>query len=319
MPADSLLSKLFRAFEGNRSAYPIAIFRVAFFSGLALHFFPSMIYLDDSYAPGALRTDEWSHWLYTLFTRVPHSTLRVWSIATMIACGMAIVGVMPRFSVTVSALGFYAFASFNGFPVQTLALVDAWAILLAWMICGGGTEALSIDALLRKRRGEGKVPVAPKLLSALVLYQVLLAVFFSGIEKLIAGWPWTNEMGILMSYPKGFLIRDWVASSAWMHSPVVTNGLSWSTLVIELGCPIALLFGSTRVRVVALVAFQAFFLGIITMLEVPPLFYCIFAFGALLALRDHEIDQFLTWVGRVRAVRSSRGSAPSETESPPSR
>ena len=293
-----MLNKLFARFEGTRSAYPIALFRIAFFSGLALHFFPSLIFLDDSYAPGALRTDEWSHWLFALFTRVPHATLRVWSIATMVACAMAIVGVMPRFAAIVSGVGFYAFASFNGFPVQTLALIDAWAILLAWMICGGGTEVLSIDALLRKRKGEVGEPRTPKLLSGLVLFQVVLAVFFSGVEKVLAGWPWTNEMGILLSYPRGFLVRDWVAASGWVHGTAITNGLSWFTVVVELGCPVLLVLGRPRARLAALVVFQAFFLGIIGMLEVPPLFYCTFAFGALLALDDDQVEKIAARVRR---------------------
>ena len=36
------------------------------------------------------------------------------------------------------------------------------------------------------------------------------------------------------------------------------------------------------------------------MLEVPPLFYFIFAFGALLALDDTEVRAILTRLGRLR-------------------
>ncbi|HEX9102695.1 MAG TPA: hypothetical protein VF997_10850, partial [Polyangia bacterium] len=103
-------------------------------------------------------------------------------------------------------------------------------------------------------------------------------------EKLLAGWPVTNEMGVIFSYPRGFLVRDWVAASPWLMRPLLTSALSWLTLVVELGAPVALLFRRTRFG--ALVAYQAFFLGIIAALEVPPLFYCMFAAGALLALDD---------------------------------
>lgn len=260
------LDKVFRYFEGTRSAYPVALFRIAFFSGLALHFFPSLLWLDEGYRPGALRTEDWNEWLFEHFWRFPQAHVHFWAIATMIACVMAIVGVFPRAAAIVCGVGFYAFASFNSLHLQTLALVEAWAILILWMICGGGTAVLSVDALRRKKPAP---PVESRLLPGLVLYQVLLGVFFAGIEKLLAGWPWSNEMGIVLSYPHGFMARDWVAAWGFMHSSFVTHSFTWFTMAVELGTPVALLF--KRTRLVALVLYEAFFLGIIAMLEVPPL------------------------------------------------
>jgi hypothetical protein len=197
------------------------------------------------------------------------------------------------------------FASFNGRPVQTLALVDAWAILLAWMICGGGAEALSVDATLRRRRAGSDAatepPIAPKLLSALVLYQVTLATFFAGVEKILAGWPWTNEMGIVLAYPRGFMVRDWVAASSWLHGSVVTHAFTWFTLIVELGAPVLFVFGRPRARVVALVAYEPFFLGIVAVLQVPALFYFLFAGGGLLVLDDEQVEAISTRLrGRAR-------------------
>ena len=294
------LDRFFRSFEGTRSAYPIALFRLAFFSGLALHFFPSLLWLDEGYRPGALRTEEWSEWLFEHFWRFPQVHVRIWAVVTMVACLAAIAGVFPRLAALVCGVGFYVFASFNALHLQTLALVEAWAILLLWMICGGGTAVLSVEALLRKK------PVAPvesRLLSGLVLYQVLLGVFFAGVEKFIAGWPWSNEMGIVLSYPRGFLVRDWVAAWGVMHAPLVTHAFSWFTIFVELGTPIGLLF--KRTRIVSLVLYEAFFLGIIATLEVPPLFYCIFASGAFLALDDEEVAQI---TGRLERLRRRRAT-----------
>jgi hypothetical protein len=283
------LVRFFRAFEGTRSAYPIAVFRIAFFVGLALHFFPSLLWFDEGYRPGALRSEEWSEWLYDHFWRWPQRDLHVLAVLTMVACVMAIVGVVPRVAAIVSGVGMYAFASFNAIHLQTLALVEAWGILLLWMICGGGASALSLEALVRRRKGETGPPREPSLLPGLVLYQVLLAVFFAGVEKVLAGWPFSNEMGIVLSYPRGFLVRDWVAASPLMHGWIVTHFATWFTMVAELGTPVALLF--KRTRLVALVVYEVFFLGIILMLEVPPLFYCVFAAGGLLALDDQEVDR----------------------------
>ena len=288
------LDRTFRPFEGTRDALPVAVFRIAFFSGLALHFFPTLLWLDEAYRPGALRSQEWNEWLFAHFWRYPHGEVRAWSILAMGGCVMAIAGLYPRVAAIVCGVGFYAFASFNALHLQTLALIDAWAILLLWMLCGGGTATLSVEALLRKK----PVPaVEPGLLPGLILYQVLLGVFFSGVEKLIAGWPWTNEMGTLLSYPRGFLVRDWVASWGFMRSSFVTHLFSWFTVAVELGTPVGLVF--KRTRIVALVLYEAFFLGIIAMLEVPPLFYLTFAPGALLALDDEEVGRLRSWLARV--------------------
>jgi hypothetical protein len=287
------LDRLFAAFEGTRSAYPVAIFRIFFFTGLAIHFFPSLIWLDEGYRPGAVRSDEWNTWLYMHFSGCPHAVVRGLSIVTMAACVAAIVGVFPRIAVTVCGVGLYTFASFNALHLQTLALVEAWAVLLLWMVCGGGTSVLSLDAL---RRGPSGPAREPRLFSSLVLYQILLGVFFAGVEKVLAGWPGSNEMGVLLSYPRGAMVRDWVAMSDFMHRPGVGRVLSWATLAVELGSPIALLF--KRTRIAALVVYEGFFLGIIAMLEVPPLFYFTFAFGGLLALDDQEVARARAWLDR---------------------
>jgi hypothetical protein len=301
--ASSTRRSFFGAFEGTRSAYPIAIVRIAFFGGLALHFFPSLLYLDESYTPGALRSEQWNHWLYVEVNYVPHAAIRALSILTMLACIMAIVGFKSRLAMIVSGLGFYTFASINAFPVQTLALVDAWGVLLLFMIFGAG-EALSVDSLLSRSKAGADPPRAPRLLSGLVLFQVLLAVFFSGIEKLLAGWPWTNEMATLLAYPRGLILRDWVVSSDGVPSSLLSHAFTWGTLVVELGAPIVLVLGPPRARLVALVVYEAFFIGIISMLAVPPLFVCIYPFGGLLVLDDDQV----AWV--VARLTRSRGIAP---------
>lgn len=282
-----MLDRFFRAFEGTRSAYPVAVFRIAFYVGLALHFFPSLIWFDEGYRPGALRTEEWNEWLYEHFWRLPQRDLHVLAILAMVGCVMGIVGVLPRVAAIVSGIGMYAFASFNALHLQTLALVETWAILLLWMICGGGAAAISVEALVRRKKTGASLPPEPSLLPGLVLYQILLAVFFAGVEKVLAGWPWTNEMAIVLSYPRGFLVRDWVAASPFMHGWFVSHFATGFTMVAELGTPIALLF--KRTRLAALVIYEVFFLGIICMLEVPPLFYFTFAAGGLLALDNEEV------------------------------
>jgi len=293
------IAKLFAPFEGTRDPRPLAIVRIAFFSGLLLHFAPSLIWLDVGYGRGAVRADAWNHWLFSHLSHTPSAVVRILAIVTLLALVAAIAGIRTRIAAIVAGLGCYAFTSFNSIHLQTLALIPAWAILMLWMICGGGANAYAPRAS-RERE--------PSLLGSLILFQILLAVFFSGVEKLLAGWPGTNEMSIVLAYPRGFMVRDWVAALPVLHGPVMSTLLTWGTLAIELGTPILLLV--RRTRIYALVAYELFFLGIIAMLEVPPLFYFIFASVPLLALDDAQLVSVGSWARRWAGRRTSSPARP---------
>ncbi|HEX8953593.1 MAG TPA: hypothetical protein VF945_17170, partial [Polyangia bacterium] len=166
----SFADRLFAGFEGTRGARLVALYRVAFFGGLALHFFPGLVHLDDAYAAGGLRIAEWNQWLYVHFPTMSRGVVRAASIVTMLGVVAGLVGLRPRVAAIVSFAGLYAFASFNALPTQTLALVNAWAILLLWALCGGGSAAFSVDALLRATPARGE----PRLFATLALWQTLL-------------------------------------------------------------------------------------------------------------------------------------------------
>lgn len=273
-----MLDRAFAPFEGQRDPFALAVVRVAFFTGLLLHFAPSLLWLDRGYGPGAVRTDAWNHWLFSHLWQIPSGVLRAMACMTLAACVAAIAGFRTRHAAAIAFAGCFAFASFNSIHLLTLALIPAWALLLLWTICG-------------ERQN--------KLLGGLILFQVLLAVLFSGIEKVLAGWPATNEMAIVLGYPHGFLVRDWVAALPVLHGAVFSHLFTYGTLVVELGAPLALLHPRTRLP--AFVAWQAFFLGIIAMLEVPPLFYFIFAAAPVLAFPDEQLASARSWVrARVR-------------------
>lgn len=267
------VTRYFAPFEGTRDPQPLAIVRVAFFLGMLLHFAPSLIWIEVGYGRGAVRTDVWNHWLFS--HHLPAAGVRILSIVTLLALVAAIVNIAPRISAAVAMVGCYVFASWNSIHLQTLALVPAWAIGILWIICA-------------PKKGDRIASLLP----SLILFQVLLAVEFSGIEKLLAGWPMSNEMGIVLAYPHGFLVRDWASG---LFVPVA-GFFTWATLAIELCTPILILIRRTRVP--ALIAYELFFLGIIAMLEVPPLFYFIFASAPLLALDDAQWASARRWVRR---------------------
>lgn len=277
-----MLDNLFSRFEGKCSPYPLALFRIVFFSGLVVHFFPSLMWRSESYAHSSFRTNDWNSYLAIHFQHFPNWLITVLAVVTMIACIAALAGFFLRFSSAIAFAGLYLFSSFNALHTQTLALVTVWAILPLFVICGSGDEVLAL-------RFGARSPSGRRLTRGLIVFQIFFGVFFAGIEKLIQGWPTTNEMYIVLNYPIGFVARPWLAGNAWMHSEGVGLAASIATLLVELGVPIMVLLN--RCRTPAMAVNAVFFCAILALMEVPPLFFFMYAGASLLALQDSHFKR----------------------------
>ncbi|MFZ9890114.1 MAG: HTTM domain-containing protein, partial [Myxococcota bacterium] len=147
----------------------------------------------------------------------------------------------------------------------------------------------------------------PTVFANLILFQLLLVFFFAGVEKVMAGWPFNNEMAMLLQTPRGYLLRDWAADLAWLERNEVGVVLSWATIVVELLVPLGLLV--RRTRLAALVVYEGFFIGVMAAMEVPPLFFALFAFGMLLILDDRDLEALRRWGSTMMQRRATRGEA----------
>ena len=287
--------KLFGYFEARCDPRPLALFRILFYGGLAVHFGPSLIWTEENFSSTAFRTNQWNRWLYNAFESLSPNVVLILAVLTGVAVLVGILGLHARGAAIATALGLYTFTSFNALNLQTLALGLAWALLWLWALAGTGDEvwALKVNKAARNKLATS----APMLCRALIVLQLQLGLFFAGIEKITAGWPMTNEMHVLLSYPGGFILRPWVANQPFFEYQWVGMALTVLTLVVELGIPILFLFKKTRLPAVA--AYQLFFLGIVAMLQVPPLFYAVYAGCGILVLSDAETRRFF---GPIRAT-----------------
>lgn len=272
-----MLNKFFNYFEGECSPFPLAIFRIALYLGIGIHFFPSILWFQENYSTKTYRSMQWNETLYNLLPELPVWVVGYIAALVILGCLAGFLGYRPRLSAALTGLSTYILASFNSFNLQTLALGCVWGILLVWAIFGGGDEVLSIKAGFKTNNSSGK-----RLCRAILFIQLMIVVIFSGLEKIFTGWPGTNEMHTLLSYPQGFIVRDWVAYAEWSKFIWVGWIFTILTLCFELILPFTLVF--QRTKMISLILWQIFFLGIVAMLEVPPLFYFIFAFGAFLVL-----------------------------------
>lgn len=280
--------KIFAAFEGPCNPYPLAIFRIFFFSGLIIHFFPSFIWFDDNYLPNIMRSGNWNMWLYENFLKLPHALVIICAFLTCAACICGLVGLWPRLSAMVTGVGLYTFASVNSLNVQSLALLFVWSTLWIWAVAGGGNEVLSLENKL-----EGLSPrPGDRMCRGLIGWYLMLVLFFAGHEKLLTHWPQSEEMTALFKFPAGIVVRG-----PWVHLPHEVQrflgiSIGLATVLVQLGVPVLTAFRKTRLY--ALIVYELFFIGIVTVLNVPLLFYLVMAPGGLLLLDDEHFER-LRW------------------------
>ena len=273
------MNALWHCLQTPRDTRLLSLFRISFYAGLALHFFPSLWLVHDNYGPDIVRQTLWNQTVFAAGTTLSPTLLRAAALVTMGAIAAGLFGLFPRVAAVVTLVGTYCFASLNCLPVQTLALINAWAVLPVLCVCDGAAGAWSL----------GRRPsLAPTgYLGSLVLFQVLLAVGFAGVEKLLWSWPSNNEMAMLFRTPQGYILRDWSWSLSWFDNPIVSGAIGWLTVGVELTTPALLLIKKTRV--VGLIVYQLMFVGIVAVIEVPPLFAALFVAGGLLALDTDDL------------------------------
>lgn len=265
-------------------------FRALVYGGAAVHFLPTLWNFPDSYAGDAWKTAGWSPGLHSLLLRAPEWV--TWFVGggalgtTLLACW----GLQARHTTVIAAAGWFYLANVNSLHSQTLALSTLWALLLLQAILGGAHDV--------RPSGPSKSPASETLvLAQLTPGYVLGTVFFSGVHKVLAGWPVSGSINRLANYPSGGMLRPWMVGFGRHLSPGMGTALELGTLVCELLVPWLILHPRTRRSATA--AYVVFFLAIGLTLAVPPLFVVMYL-GAALLFKD------LSWAALRRGLRRAK-------------
>lgn len=263
-------------------SYPLAAFRIVLFSSLLLHFGPSMWTFHANYGEGAFRMSGWSNFLYNLTPQIRVPLAGVAVAISLISMLGGLVGYRLRASCGGAWVSLLTLNSINSFNSHTLALSQVWPILALGCILGGGDEALSVGRW--HRRSARPLRPASRLQQSTATIFLLCSVLFAGIEKLLAGWPFSGSMARMLRYPEGAMLRDWTMGRVSGQTEFWGYLLESATLIIEIGVPLA--FAVPRLRSAALLIYSVFFASILATLQVPLLFGGIFlgAVGMLRAL-----------------------------------
>lgn len=295
----SISERFFNYFEGKCNPYPLATFRIFFYLGILIHFLPTFVHFEENYGVNAVRSIEWEKIIFEMSLQTPQYVLKIFAAITLIFILLGTLGQWPRISALGTALGTYFFASINALNVQTLFLGSMWAILIEMAVSGGGNEVLSLPKFFHR-----PLPAQGSLFGRrLILFQIILIFFFAGIEKLYQGWPVVNHMHNLMRYPSGSVLRDWAVGNSFLSLSIVGYAMNISTIIMQLGSPLFIYYKKTRL--LYFFAFQLFFLGIVSLMSVPVLAYCIYAPGGLLFLDDYIFEKMCSGLSPTTAQKIS--------------
>jgi len=278
------INSFFTFFEREKNPYPYSIFRILFYLGIIIHIAPSLYYFDENFTSIAFNKPGWSHIIWKKMSNCPIWVLQLCRMITISSLLGGILGLSPRINAFITAMSFYMFCSLNGLNLQSLAVGIALGILWLMFIIGDQSNTLTLRSYYNK---SVNLKMNTNLLSGLILTYLCIGMFFAGIEKIKLDWPFSNIMHSFLIYPKGFMLRDWAVSCSFMQSEYVGLSFSLFTVLIEIFAPIGIYFQSTRK--ITIILWEIFFIGIVITFAVPPLFYFIFAGGALLALEEDSL------------------------------
>lgn len=109
----------------GESAYPLAIFRLGLYAGLALHFAPPLIAFDENFGANAYRMGGFSAKVFALPQDARSSLAPVAAAAAFVGILGGFIGGWPRTFAIISYISLYVLMSLNSFSVHTLALSNA--------------------------------------------------------------------------------------------------------------------------------------------------------------------------------------------------
>ncbi|HUG92210.1 MAG TPA: HTTM domain-containing protein, partial [Planctomycetaceae bacterium] len=226
----------------------------------------------------------------------------VWALS-VVAAAMLAVGYRTR---TAAILAFVAVISFQ--QRNPLILDGSDLVFRAvpfWLIFTAAGDRYSVDAALRRARGEEVRPQGPALPVRILQLQIAWIYLATGIEKL-AGTQWLGGTAAYYALQlKHTFGRPW--AEALVRSDLFVRAVSWGTLVVELGFLPAAFFPFLQpfVRLVAVAAALGLHLGILVLMNVGN-FPVVMMAGLILFLPPPWVERL---VARLAAIPPARGAS----------
>jgi hypothetical protein len=239
---------------------PSTAFRFFLFLGVLVHFLPVILAWTENYGAGAFRVSEG----FEILGGLPDPVLKIMAGVLVLGSILAMIGIRTRIMAGSIFLSAWVLVSANSLNLNTLGLWTLFHLLLIGTVLGD-----------RNWRSFDRIAIGS------LLFQPLISVFFSGLEKLFSGWMFRPVMFSFLNSNET-VVRPWVLQFEPFRSQAFCGGIQWITLVLEIALPILVLI--PRARRLSFWLWQGCFLGVGFTLAIPPLFYFEFAAAGFLIL-----------------------------------
>jgi uncharacterized membrane protein YphA (DoxX/SURF4 family) len=278
-------------FEAESDTRFIAIFRIIFFFSVFLHFIPSIIYFEENYTHRHLEENfrSVSFYLESINLYLPEASLRLIAYSSVVFVVLALIGFYTRISSFFCFLTLYSLVSINSDHTETLGLQSMWCILYIFIIFPEPGKSLSVSSYYNRK--ETKQHLADNsYASGLIIFSLLTIICSSGVEKIIAGWPSTNVMHTFFNFPQNTMIRAWVYNFPIFKNENLGYIISCATVIFEVLAPFLMFW--KKIRIFLIIAYEIFFLSIFLTMEIPFLFFGIYAALGILLLPKSYVRFF---------------------------
>jgi len=254
-------------------------FRYVLLIAVCVHFLPSIIETQLNYAPHAFRVPIIWFDFHRAYSSWPEWIIWIGHIFFCIGLLLMLLDVLVRTGSLFVCLSVHFYLGVNALNINTLAVWPLINMLLIFAIYPTSGRA---RAIIHK-----KSATVARALPLLISVQFLGGFFFGGLEKLMAGWLADEPMFAFMHMANSIMVKAWVKDYArFLMSEGFCTFFAFATVLLELALPLATLFDTLRKP--AVILYELFFIGIVLILDVPPLFYLLFSAGGVVVLTPSE-------------------------------
>ena len=288
-----------RLFLRERPSVSLGFFRIAVAVTVGTHVIPTLIPIADNYLHAAFKEKNTSFfplWILGLIEKSPDQLVWLMTGLFFLFWFSFLVGFCSQASCILMTLCCYYFYALNSLHIGTLS----WDILLVTLFLMCLTEYhgdyFSVDALLRKKRGEPP-PLRPFFIQRLLQFQLAWTYFYTALCKVSPGnWLSDNPYYYLMNSPEGGVIRHFWFRRYLASHPELCYSIGIAVILAEFLVS-ALLF-LPRLRLLAIAYGLLFHVLLLVTMHVPTIFFFLFP------------SQFLLFISPEKIVGATRQVAP---------
>ncbi len=289
-----------RLFLDERSSVSLGVFRIAAAVTVGTHVIPTLIPLADNYLATAFKEKNpvfFPMWILELIEKSPDGVVLAMVGLFYLCWFFFLIGFITQISCLLMNAACYYFYALNSLHIGTLS----WDILLVTLFLMCLTpypgDHFSVDAFLRRKRGEISAPRRTYFIQRLLQFQLAWTYFYTALCKITPGnWLTDNPYYYLMNGPFEGVIKSFWGRGVLAASPDLCFALGIAVLTCEILISLGLFI--PKVRYAAIGSGVFFHILLLVTMHVPTVFFFLF------------LPQFLLFIPPEKLIRQCDGARP---------